>query len=49
VVILPAIPIARILRRTGFTPWWAILFIVPVVGYLALWIFAYIRWPGDEI
>ena len=45
VLAIVIIPVARILRRTGFSPWLAILFVIPFVGWLMLWIFAYSRWP----
>ncbi len=40
-----AIPAARILRRTGFNPWLAILYVIPIVGWVFIWVFAYARWP----
>ena len=40
-------PVARILRRLGFSGWWAILWIVPLVNLIALWVFAYRPWPRD--
>jgi len=40
------IPVARILRRTGFSPWLAILVIMPIVNLFALWLFAFNEWPG---
>ncbi len=39
-------PIIRILRRVGFSEWWALLAVVPVVNIAALWCFAYMRWPN---
>lgn len=39
------IPAAKILRRAGFSPWWAVLYLLPVVSWVALWIFAFARWP----
>jgi len=41
------IPIAKVLRRLGFSPWLALLAIVPLVNVIMLWIFAYGRWPRD--
>jgi hypothetical protein len=38
-------PIIRILRRTGYSEWWALLALVPVANLAALWWFAYARWP----
>jgi len=39
------IPAAKALSRVGLSPWWAILSVVPVVGWFGLWAFAYARWP----
>lgn len=43
--VLPAIPISHILRRVGLSPWFAVLAVIPPLGYVALFIFAYARWP----
>lgn len=46
-----AIPImlaARVLRRAGFSRWWALLVLVPVVNLIGLWLFAYVRWPAVD-
>jgi len=45
VLVIVIIPVAHILRRTGFSPWLAILYVVPIVGWILVWIFAYSRWP----
>jgi uncharacterized membrane protein YhaH (DUF805 family) len=39
-------PIIRILKRAGYSEWWALLTFVPVVNLLGLWWFAYARWPN---
>jgi uncharacterized membrane protein YhaH (DUF805 family) len=41
-------PFARIVRRAGYSGWWALLMIVPGVNVIALWVFAFIRWPALE-
>jgi hypothetical protein len=45
--LLLIIPIGSILRRVGLSPAWALLGLVPILGFPALWIFAFIRWPRD--
>lgn len=42
-----AIPLAQIVRRAGFSPFWALLSLAPIFGVPALWIFSFIRWPRD--
>jgi hypothetical protein len=38
-------PVARILSRIGFSPWWAFLAFVPFVNLIALWALALAEWP----
>ncbi len=39
---------ARVLRRAGYSPWWVLLVLVPLVNLVALWVFAYRRWPAID-
>ena len=43
-----SVPIVKILQRTGHSPWWTILAFIPLLNLLALWIFAYARWPASD-
>jgi hypothetical protein len=45
VELLFAIPAGLILKRVGFSSWWALLCFIPVLALLALWLLAFIRWP----
>jgi len=44
---LVCFPLARILKRLGVAGWWSLIALVPLVNLVALWIFAYSRWPRD--
>ena len=46
--ILVLVPIARILKRTGHEPAWCLLFVHPIANVVALWTFAFKRWPIDN-
>jgi hypothetical protein len=39
---------AFILARTGVTPVWALVLLVPFVSIIAVWVFAFMRWPRFE-
>lgn len=41
-------PVARILRRTGHSRWWAALAWIPFVNFIGLWILAYVPWPAVD-
>jgi hypothetical protein len=40
-------PASRICQRLGFSPWLAILAIVPIGNLLLLWFVSYAPWPAD--
>jgi hypothetical protein len=37
-------PVGRILSRLGFSPWWALLWFVPLANLIGLWVLAFSRW-----
>ena len=39
------IPFGQLLRRTGFSRWWLLLGFLPIINVVALWVFAYVKWP----
>ena len=43
-----AIPVGRILKRTGHNPLWALFCFLPVVNFVLLWVFAFKSWPVDK-
>jgi len=46
IIFLFLYPISRILRRAGFSGAWCLLCITPFTFFIALWIFAFNRWPA---
>jgi uncharacterized membrane protein YhaH (DUF805 family) len=37
---------ARVLRKAGYSGWWALLTLVPIVNIALLWLFAFSDWPA---
>jgi len=49
VAALFAIPAGIVLRRIGYSVWWALLCFVPLAALAGLWTLAFIRWtPRPE-
>ncbi len=46
--LLPMIPIAVILRKAGFSPWWTLVYLLPFGNLVGLFVFAFARWPERE-
>jgi len=44
-VVVLVVPARKLLRRAGYNPWLAILAAIPLINLVALWVFAYARWP----
>jgi hypothetical protein len=44
--LLPMIPIATILKKAGFGPWWTLLYLVPIGNLIGLFVFANAKWPA---
>lgn len=42
------IPVAQILRRTGFSGWLAVLSLIPLANVVLFWVFAFAPWPRDK-
>jgi hypothetical protein len=47
-IVLPLylVPLARIFSRAGWNGWMALLFPIPIVGMMLLWVFAFRPWPA---
>jgi hypothetical protein len=41
-------PVARILRRTGYSPWLAIAALIPLANVALLWFIAASPWTADQ-
>lgn len=36
----------RILHKAGFSGWWMLLTLIPLVNLIMLWVFAFAEWPA---
>ncbi|MXN77871.1 hypothetical protein GR157_24385 [Burkholderia sp. 4701] len=41
-------PYVRIVRRTGRSGWWVLTMAVPILNFIMLWVFAFVRWPAVD-
>ena len=40
------VPIWRVLTRAGFSGWYSLIALIPVINFVALWVFAFADWPA---
>lgn len=43
-----AIPIMEIIHKAGYSRIWILMWFVPLVNIVFLWIFAFSRWPASS-
>ena len=44
--IIVGIPVGIILRRLGYSEWFALVTFIPFGALVGLWVLAYARWPA---
>ncbi|WP_227010119.1 hypothetical protein [Pelagibius marinus] len=37
----------RISRKAGFSGWWSLLMLIPLVNIVMIWVFAFVEWPAE--
>lgn len=42
------VPIAQIIHKAGYSRIWILLWFVPLLNIVFLWIFAFSRWPAED-
>ena len=47
IMVMTAIPAWFVLRRIGFSPFWALLCFVPAAALAGLWALAFMSWPHE--
>lgn len=44
--VVVVVPFWKILEKAGFTPALSLLMLIPIVNLVALYVFAFSKWPG---
>jgi uncharacterized sodium:solute symporter family permease YidK len=42
------IPAAKIASKAGYSGWWCLILLVPLVNFVMIWVFAFSRWPVER-
>src|SRR3954471_17150236 len=42
------VPYVKIIKKAGYSGWWAIVGFIPLVNLIMLWVFALARWPVED-
>lgn len=47
-LLIPLIVFGPVLKKAGYARWWALLLVVPFLGPILVWVFAFIKWPAEQ-
>lgn len=42
-------PMGLVIKRIGFSPWWALLMFITPLNIIGIWVLATRKWPRDGI
>lgn len=48
ILIFPILIYGPIAKKAGFSRWWGLAMIVPILSIIILWMFAFVKWPNEE-
>lgn len=46
VFIVVVLPTGMVLKRLGYSEWWALVLFIPGGALIGLWVLAFANWPG---
>jgi uncharacterized membrane protein YhaH (DUF805 family) len=46
VMVLYFLPIVKILQKAGYSGWWSLIVLVPLVNVVMFYVFAFADWPA---
>ena len=48
IVLIPYFVFSPAAKKAGFSKWWALLMVIPLVNIILVWVFAFAKWPAEE-
>ena len=47
-ILIPLLVFIPVVRKAGFSGWWALLAYVPLLNLIMFWVFAFVEWPTEK-
>ena len=49
IIAIPTVLIFRpVVKKAGFSRWWSLVLIVPLINLIMVWVFAFMEWPAEK-
>jgi len=46
ILLLPLWVFSRVIAKAGYSPWWALIGVIPLLNLIMFWVFAFTKWPS---
>lgn len=47
-IAIPVLVFGPVVKKAGFSKWWSLLVVIPIVNIVMIWVFSFIKWPAQE-
>ncbi len=47
-VLIPVLVFGPVVKKAGFSRWWSLILILPLINLIMVWAFAFMKWPAEE-
>ena len=37
-----------IVKKAGYSGWWALTVIIPLINIIMIWVFSFVKWPAES-
>jgi hypothetical protein len=48
IILIPLLLFRPIAKKAGYSGWWALTMIFPIVNIIMVWVFAFAKWPAEK-
>lgn len=47
-IVIPVVIFGPVAKKAGFSRWWSLVLIVPLINLIIVWVFAFMEWPAEK-
>ncbi len=47
-ILIPLLVFRPIAKKAGYSGWWALAMVIPLVNLIMIWVFAFATWPVEK-
>ena len=48
IILIPLLIFRPIAKKAGYSGWWALAMVIPLVNLIMIWVFAFAKWPVEK-